>query len=415
MPIIAHSAIDAIQSIASKENIWIHSMAATPTVLLEGLAEHATNLRDTRLMQLHLENAECLLPAYESGHLRAHCFFASHSTRQLINNGLADYVPMMLSEVPKLFRRGEQIVDTAVIQVSPPDRHGNCSLGVSVEATRAACEAAKKIIAHVNPHMPRTHGDGVIHWNRIHTAYEQDMPLPQTGGGPISDVNRRIGEYAASLIENGDCLQMGIGQIPDAVLSQLIDHKHLGIHTEMFSDGVVDLVESEVIDNSQKTIHPGKLVAGFIMGSNRVYDFVDDNGDVVLLDIEYVNSINNISRNEHVASINSALQIDLSGQVCADSLGDKIYCGVGGQLDFVLGASLSKKGKSIIALPSTTSDGKISRIVNRLTEGAGVVTTRANVHYVVTEYGVANLRGKTIGQRRQALRDIAHPDFRDTF
>lgn len=415
MPIIAHNAVDAVKSIASKENIWIHSMAATPTVLLKGLAEHAPRLAGARLMQLHLENAECLLPAYKAGQLRAHCFFASHSTRSLINAGLADYIPIMLSEIPKLFRRREQTVDTALVQVSPPDRHGNCSLGISVEATRAACQAAGRIIAHVNPHMPRTHGDGVIHWNHIDTAFEQSVPLPQTGGGPISEVNRKIGENVATLIDNGDCLQMGIGQIPDAVLSQLGDHKHLGIHTEMFSDGVIDLVESEVIDNSQKAIHTGKLVAGFVMGTNRVYDFIDDNADVALLDIEYVNSINTISRNDHVVSINSALQIDLTGQICADSLGDQIYSGVGGQLDFVLGAGLSKKGKSIIALPSTTSNGKVSRIVNRLSEGAGVVTTRANAHYIVTEYGIANLRGKTIEQRRKALCDIAHPDFRDSF
>lgn len=413
MPIIAHTASDAMNAMARNENIWVHSMAATPTLLLEGLAEHAPRLSGSRLLQLHLENAECLLPAYNAGHLRAHCFFASHSTRKLINKGLADYVPIMLSEIPKLFRRGEQTIDTALIQVSPPDRHGNCSLGISVEATRAACEAAGRIIAHVNPLMPRTHGDGVIHWNDIHTAYEKEMPLPQIGGGPLSEINRKIGEHVASLIDNGDCLQMGIGQIPDAVLRQLKDHQHLGIHTEMFSDGVIDLFDSEVIDNSNKAIHPGKLVAGFVMGSNRLYDFVDDNADVALLDIEYVNSINTISRNDQVVSINSALQIDITGQVCADSLGNQIYSGVGGQLDFVLGASLSKQGKSIIALPSTSSDGSLSRIVNRLTEGAGVVTTRANVHYVVTEFGVANLRGKTLKQRRQALSDIAHPKFRN--
>jgi len=319
---------------------------------------------------------------------------------------------MFLSEIPKLFRSGRQKIDTALIQVSPPDRHGNCTLGISVEATKAACDNATTIIAHINPNMPRTHGDSIIPFSKVDIAFEAAVPMFAHESMELSDIDRQIGKNVAELIDDGDCLQMGIGAIPDAVLACLNGHSHLGIHTEMFSDGVVPLVEKGVIDNSNKSIHPGKIVTGFVMGSQALYDFVDDNGNVRFLDIEYVNNIATIRKNKAVVSINSALQVDFTGQVCADSIGDKIYSGVGGQLDFVLGSQLSEDGRSIIALPSTARNGTVSRIVPFLSQGAGVVTTRAHVDYIVTEYGVASLRGASLKERRQQLIAISHPNFR---
>lgn len=388
-------------------------MAATPTVLLDALAEHALGLRDLTLMQLHLEHAEAVAVPALDGHLRHRCFFAGKATRELINQGRADYVPMFLSEIPKLFRRAEQRVDTALIQVSSPDQHGNCSLGISVEATAAACEVADKIIAHVNPNMPRTHGDSFINLKDIDHAFMDDTPLILHEPRDVSETERRIGEHVASLIGDGDCLQMGIGAIPDAALACLEGRRDLGVHTEMFSDGVLDLIDSGAINNSRKKIARGKVVTGFTMGSQKLYDFVNDNPEVVFLDIEFVNNPVVIAKNKQVTSINSAIQIDLSGQVCADSMGAKIYSGVGGQVDFVLGATFSEGGKSIIALPSTARKGTLSRLVPALERGAGVVTTRAHVDYVVTEFGVAALRGRSISERVRDLIAIAHPDFQE--
>lgn len=414
MPFVAKTPLEAVQKIGSDCNIWVHSMAATPWRLLEGLAEHALNHQNISVYQLHLEHAEPLANAVEGGHIRPKAYFASKYNRHLIANGKADYLPISLSEIPRLFRRGDQKIDVALIQVSPPDKHGICSMGVSVEATRAACEVASLIIAHVNPLMPRTHGDAFIQLDRIDVIYEETQPITEHVAEPLSETNKRIGELVSGLIDDGDCLQMGIGAIPDATLACLGGHKHLGVHTEMFSDGVIPLVESGVIDNTRKKIHPGKLVTGFVMGSQKLYDFVDDNSEVAFLDIEYVNSVQTISRNKNVVSINSALQIDLTGQVCSDSLGTKIYSGVGGQLDFVLGAGVSENGKSILAFPSTGGKGKYSRITPILQLGSGVVTPRGNVHYIVTEYGVANLRGKAMHDRAKDLISIAHPDFRET-
>ena len=409
-----NTALEAVSTIQSNQCVWIHSMAATPWMLLEALAEHSLQHSNIELYQLHLEHAEGLARAVDGGHIAPKAYFASQYNRQLIQEGKADYIPISLSEIPRLFRRGEQRIDVALIQVAPPDKHGICSLGVSVEATRAACEVADVVIAHINPQMPRTHGDAFIHLNQIDVAYEHDTPLPEHSPSIPEAVNRRIGEQVASLIDDGDCLQMGIGDIPDATLACLDQHRHLGIHTEMFSDGVIPLCESGVIDNSRKRKHPGKLVTGFVLGSKKLYDFVDDNSEVVFLDIEYINSIETICRNPNMVSINSALQVDLSGQVCSDSLGTHIYSGVGGQLDFVTGASLSDHGRSILAFPSTAGGGKYSRIVPVLALGSGVVTPRGSVHYIVTEYGIANLRGKSLRDRSKALINIAHPDFRDT-
>ncbi|EED35588.1 4-hydroxybutyrate coenzyme A transferase [Luminiphilus syltensis NOR5-1B] len=407
------SAIEAVSSIQSGEYIWCHSMAATPVVLLEALAEHARNHRGITLMQLHLEHAERVTEESLQGHLRHRCFFAGRETRRLINQGRADYVPMFLSEIPKLFRKGEQRVDTVLVQVSPPDRHGNCSLGISVEATKAACDVADRIIAHINPLMPRTHGDGFINVRDIDSAYEQVEPLINTATPTGSEIEGKIGANVASLVDDGACLQMGIGAIPDAALHCLTNHKNLGVHTEMFSDGVLPLLASGVINNSQKKVAPGRSVTGFTMGSDALYDHVNDNPEVAFLDIEFVNNPTVIAKNARVTSINSALQIDLSGQVCADSIGHQIYSGVGGQVDFVLGATYSLHGKSIIAMPATAREGALSRLVTTLEAGAGVVTTRAQVDYVVTEFGVAELRGRSLGQRAADLIAIAHPDFRE--
>ncbi|UCX06283.1 acetyl-CoA hydrolase/transferase family protein [Shewanella glacialimarina] len=412
-PIICNTALEAVSLIENGETIWTHSMGATPKLLLDALAVHALNRHDLTLLQLHTEGAESLSDPRLKGHLRHRCFFGGVPTRLLLQQGDADYVPIFLSEVPKLFRSREQQIDTAIIQVSPPDKHGICSLGISVEATLAACQMAGKIIAHINPMMPRTHGDGFVHYQKFAAVYEQSMVLPQHPLVVSDPISLAIGKNVAKLVRDGDCLQMGIGSIPDAVLSCLTEHRDLGVHTELFSDGVLNLVESGAINNSRKKVHPGKLVTGFALGSQRLYDFVDDNPSVIFMDIEQVNDTAIIRKNPNVMAINSALQVDISGQVCADSLGTSIYSGVGGQMDFIRGAALSEGGRSVIALPSTAAKGTISRIATVLSPGAGVVTTRAHVHYIVTEYGIANMRGKSLRERARALIDIAHPDFRE--
>ncbi|MFK3975514.1 acetyl-CoA hydrolase/transferase family protein [Shewanella vesiculosa] len=411
-PIICSSALEAVSFIENGENLWTHSMGATPILLLDALAKHALTKHGLTLLQLHTEGAESLSDARLKDHIRHRCFFAGSPTRSLLQGGDADYVPIFLSEVPKLFRSGEQHIDTAIIQVSPPDKHGICSLGISVEATLAACQMAGKIIAHINPMMPRTHGDGFIHYNKLAAVYEQSMSLPQHLFAPSDAISLAIGQHVAKLVGDGACLQMGIGAIPDAVLACLTAHKDLGVHTELFSDGVLNLIELGVINNSLKKVHPGKTVTGFALGSQRLYDFVDDNPSVIFMDIEQVNDTAIIRKNPNVMAINSALQVDISGQVCADSLGTQIYSGVGGQMDFIRGAGLSEGGRSVIALPSTAANGTVSRISTVLSPGAGVVTTRAHVHYIVTEYGTAYLRGKSLRERARALIDIAHPKFR---
>jgi acyl-CoA hydrolase len=311
-----------------------------------------------------------------------------------------------------LFRRGLMPVDIALIQVSPPDTHGFCTLGISVDIAQAVLEHSSIVIAQINEHMPRTHGDGFIHVDKIDFGVIHNTPLPEYHGPKLSSIHTAIGNNVASLIEDGATLQMGIGAIPDAVLHSLTNHKHLGIHTEMFSDGIIPLVEKGIIDGSNKKVHPGKVVTGFAMGTQKLYDFVDDNPAIVFLDIAYINDTNVIRRNPKVTAINSAIEVDLTGQICADSIGSSIYSGVGGQMDFIRGASLSQGGKPIIALPSMTNRGE-SRIVNMLKPGAGVVTTRAHAHYIVTEYGIADMFGKNIKQRCKALIEIAHPDHRE--
>ena len=410
---LCNTAQDALNILESGDTLWCHSMAATPYRLLEALAEKALSLQDLTLMQLHLEHADALCAAALDGHLRNHCFFVGKEMRELVNNGRADYVPIFLSEIPRLFRQKVQPVDVALIQVSPPDRHGNCSLGVSVEATRAACDVAKTIIAQINPRMPRTHGDACIPYCDIDYAVEIDSALPEHPPATLNEVHLRIGRHVAELVENGDCLQTGIGAIPDAALHFLQQHDNLGIHTEMFADGILPLIERGVITNRNKVVQRGKLVTGFVLGSNALYDFVDDNTDIAFTDIEEVNNPAVIRKNPQAVSINSAIQIDLSGQVCADSIGSRIYSGFGGQVDFVTGAQLSKGGRSIIALPATAAGGTVSRLVTQLSPGAGVVTSRAQIDHVVTEFGVASLRGCSLRERARALIAIAHPDFQD--
>lgn len=407
------NAVKALEILSDEDVIWCQSMAATPYKLLQGLAEVALQRRNMTLLQLHTEHSEVLADPTLHGHLRQRAFFVGKSTRSAVQQGLADYVPIFLSEIPKLFRSGEQPVDVALIQVSPPDAHGNCSLGISVEATRAALQVAKKVIAWVNPQMPRTHGDSFIHISRIDRYFEASAALPVHCQAAQDEVTQRIGERVAELIDDGDCLQMGIGAIPDATLACLGNHRDLGIHTEMFSDGVLPLVERGVINNTRKHKHRGRIVTTFAMGSQKLYDFVDDNPQVAFLDVEYTNDTAVIRQNKQVMAINSALQVDLSGQVCADSIGTQVYSGVGGQMDFVRGASLSEGGRSVIALPATARGGSVSRISSLLAPGAGVVTTRAHVHYVVTEYGVANLRARSLTERAEALIGVAAPQFRE--
>ncbi|GIV62518.1 MAG: 4-hydroxybutyrate CoA-transferase [Rhodothermaceae bacterium] len=406
------TAEEAVSVVSDGHRVYIHTAAAAPQRLVQALTERARSLNRLEVVHLHTEGAAPYAAPEFAGRVFTNALFIGANVRPAVAEGSADYIPVFLSEVPALFRRGILPLDVALVQVSPPDRHGFCSLGVSVDATRAAVESARVVVAQINPNMPRTHGDGIVHIDDIDYAVEVEDPLPEHAPPVLSEIERAIGRYCAELVEDGATLQMGIGAIPDAVLAALIHHKDLGVHTEMFSDGIIDLVERGVITNARKARHPGKIVSSFLMGTRRLYDFVDDNPQVAMLDVAYVNDTAVIRRNPKVTAINSAIEVDLTGQVCADSIGTRLYSGVGGQMDFIRGASLSEGGKPIIALPSQTSKG-ISRIVPYLKQGAGVVTTRAHVHYVVTEYGIANLYGKNLRQRARALIEIAHPDHRE--
>lgn len=402
---------EAVQIIKSGDRVFIHGGAATPKLLVKAMADRHDELRRVEIVSIHTEGEAAYARPEMAASFSTNAFFIGANIRAAVDEGTADYVPVFLSEVSGLFRNGIMPLDVALVQVSPPDKHGYCSLGVSVDVARAAVQTARHVVAQVNPAMPRTHGDGLIHVSDIDYAVEVHTPIHEVPPAETSDAEKRIGKYCAELIEDGACLQMGIGGIPNAVLHALTNHKNLGIHTEMFSDGVIDLVERGVITGANKRVHPGKIVSTFVMGSRRLYDFVDDNPLVAVLDVAYVNDTAVIRRNPRVTAINSAIEIDLTGQVGADSMGTRQYSGVGGQMDFIRGASLSEGGKPIIALPSITSTG-ISRISPYLRLGTGVVTTRAHVHYVITEYGVANLYGKNLRQRARLLIDIAHPSQR---
>ncbi len=405
------SASDASATIKSGDRVFIHSVAAAPQVLIAAMTANAATLRNIEIVHLHTEGtAPYAAPEYAQS-FRTNALFVGENVRAAVNACRADYVPVFLSEVPRLFRKDILPIDVALIQVSPPDRHGFCSLGVSVDVTLAAVQTARRIIAQVNPLMPRTYGDGLIHISRLHAMVDCVQPIPERIVREPGEIEQAIAKHCAALIEDGSTLQMGIGKIPDAVLSALKNHRRLGVHTEMFSDGVIDLVQGGVITGEEKAIEPGRLVAGFIHGTRRLYDFVHENPIVHLHDISYVNDTSVIRKNPKVVAINSAIEVDLTGQVCADSVGSRQYSGVGGQMDFIRGAALSEGGKPIIALPSQSHKGQ-SRIVPWLRSGAGVTTTRAHVHYVVTEYGVANLYGKNLRQRARSLIKIAHPDHR---
>lgn len=403
----------AAEKISSGQRVFLTGNCSTPQKFLGALRQRYHELYDVELVQvLDLGPGDYVTPDMAE-HVRINSLFVSRNVRQAVNDGFADFTPVFLSDIPGLFRSGRLPLDIAVIQVSPPDEHGYCSYGVEVGVTKSAAESAKVVIAEVNPQMPRTLGDSFIHIGQIDYFIDVDYPLPEVHSEPPSEVQDRIAAAVAELIPDAATLQMGIGGIPDAVLCYLQDHKNLGIHTELFSNGVMKMIDAGVITNAAKSIHAGKVIAGFVLGTKELYDYIDDNPIFELHPTEYVNDPYIIAKNDRMISINSALEVDLTGQVCADSIGHRFYSGVGGQLDFVRGASRSKGGKAIIALPSTTQGGIINRIVPALKPGAGVTTTRNDVHYVVTEYGVADLYGRTIAQRAQALINIAHPNFRE--
>jgi acyl-CoA hydrolase/GNAT superfamily N-acetyltransferase len=406
------TADEAVSHIRSGWRVFVGSGCAVPQDLIAALCRAAPALHDIELIHLFTLGLADSVDQRYAGHFRHNAFFIGENVRQAVSEGRADYTPIFLSEIPELIRRGQRGNQVALLQVSPPDRHGYCSLGISVDIQRAALERAKLVIAEVNPGMPRTFGASDVHLNQIDFLVETDRPVLEVPEKEPDEVALQIGYHVSRLVENGSCLQMGIGTLPKSVLRFLDDKRNLGIHTEMFSDGVVPLLENGNVTNQLKKVHTGKTVTSFVMGSRNLYDFVDDNPRVAFYPSDFVNDPRVISLNDKVVAINSALQVDLTGQVCADSLGYTFYSGIGGQVDFIRGAAMSRGGKPIVALRSTAKDGSVSRIVHRLDDGAGVVTSRGDVHYVVTEYGTAYLHGKTIRERALALISIAHPDFR---
>lgn len=408
------SADDAAKLIKSGDTVYIHSHAAAPEVLIDAMVARAAELNKVKIIHiLTLGKAEYAKKQY-SDSFDLHALFIGPNVREAVNEGRADYMPVFLSEIPRLFESGELPIDVCLLQVSPPDNHGYCSYGVSVDCTIAARKQAKLVIAEVNKQMPRTLGRSFVHVSRLNYIVESDRPLPTLEPDQPSDVERAIGRNVASLVADRATLQLGIGAIPNAVLQELKDKRDLGVHSEMLSDGIVDLIEQGIVTNDAKTFLPGKVAVSFIMGTKRLYDFVDNNPLIEFQTSDFINDPSIIAKNDGMTAINSALQVDLTGQVAADSLGCYLYSGFGGQVDFIRGASRAKNGKAIIALPSTARHGTISRICSSLLPGSGVVTSRADVHYVVTEYGIAQLYGRTIKQRVRALIAIAHPDFRES-
>lgn len=406
------TAAEAVKIVESGNRVYVQAAAATPSVLTQALAERAGELRNVEVCHLHTEGEAPYANPELSESFHVNSFFIGSNVRHTLAAGNGSYTPVFLSELPHLFRKKVVPLDVVFIHVSPPDNHGYCSLGTSVEATLAAIENSKTVIAQVNPRMPRTFGDGILHVSEIDYLVDIDMEIHGHGMAAITPEEAKIGEYVASLIEDRSTLQMGIGSIPNAALAKLGNHKDLGLHTEMFSDGVIDLIENDVINCNFKGVNRGRALATFLVGSKRLYDFVDNNPFIEMRESSYVNDTAIIRQNPRMVAINSAIEVDVTGQVCADSIGAKMYSGVGGQMDFIRGASLSEGGKAIIALPSITKRGE-SRIVSYLKQGAGVVTTRSHVQYVITEYGIAHLYGKTLKQRAEALVKIAHPNHQE--
>ena len=407
------SADEAVAGIRSGDQVYVHCAAAAPSVLLDALVARAPELEDVGVVHLHIEGPGPHLAPEMTGHFRHRALFIGPNARAAVNEGRADYVPVFLSDVPRLFESRALPLDAVFVNATPPDRHGFCSLGTSVEAMHAAIRAATTVIVQFNSSMPRTLGDSFVHVSDIDLAVEVDVPPYEHAVGAIGDVERKIGEYVADLVPDGATLQLGIGAIPAATALALRDKRDLGIHTEMFTDAVVDLVEAGVVTGARKERNRGKIVTAFVMGSRRVYEFVHDNPMVEMRPVDFTNDTHVIRSFSRMVAINSAIEVDLTGQVVADSIGHRLYSGVGGQMDFVRGAALATEGRAIIALPSTAAGGTVSRITPALRAGAGIVTTRAHVRTVVTEWGVAELFGRSTGERAEALISIAHPDFRD--
>lgn len=402
---------EVVSRIASGDRVFVHGASATPTALLEAMCRR-TDLEDVTLYHLHTSGAASFAEPQHEGRFRSVSLFVGPPLRKPVAEGRHDFMPVFLSEIPQLFLSGLIPLDVALVQLSPPNRHGHCTLGTSVDAAMAAVVSARRVLAEINDRMPRTLGHSVVPLSKLAAFTRTDRPLVEHAASPPDPVETRIGELVAALVEDGSCLQMGIGAIPDAVLARLGDKHDLGVHTEMFSDGLIPLVENGVVTNAKKKVHQGRTVASFVTGSQKLFDFVDDNQMVEMHPCDRTNDTALIAKNDRVVAINSAIEIDLSGQVCADSMGHTIYSGIGGQMDFVRGAARSNGGKPIIALPSTAARGTLSRIVLELKPGAGVVTTRGHVRWIVTEYGAVDLHGKTLRERGEALISIAHPDFR---
>ncbi len=409
------TAKEAVKVVKSNDRVHLHSVAVTPHPLIQALCERGRNkeFRNVRIQHIHTEGPAPYADMEFEGIFQLESFFVGHNVRKQTQMGYADYIPVFLQETQRLIREGVLKVNVAMIQVSVPDKFGYVSLGTSVDATLAAVEKADTVIAIVNPNVPRAFGDAIFHINDIDLFVEDDSPLIAKEMGEISDIDRKIGRFVAELVDDGATLQMGIGAIPNAVLSMLGNHKDLGVHSEMFADGILPLVDKGVVNGKNKAIDKGKMVATFLMGSKKLYDFIDNNPGVAMLDVAYTNRVSIIAQNPKVTAINSALQVDITGQVCADSIGTTHYSGVGGQIDFLRGASLSEGGKPIIAIPTITTKG-ISKIAPILTPGAGVVSTRANIHWLVTEYGAVNLYGRTLQDRAKLIISISHPDHQET-
>ncbi len=407
----AVSADEAVKVIKSGDKVFIHGASATPSPLIEAMCRR-TDLEDVTLYHLHTTGPCPFLEPRFAGRFLSVSLFTGHAMRGPIAEGRADFMPIFLSDIPSLFGSGAVKLDVALLQLSTPNSHLDCTLGTSVDAALSAAWHSTKVVAEINAQMPRTLGHSMFPLDRVTAFTVTDRPLAEMAPGEKTEVESRIGELVANLVEDGSCLQMGIGAIPDAVLARLGNKHDLGIHTEMFSDGLIPLVENRVVTNRLKKVHAGRSVVSFVTGTKKLFDFVDDNQEVEFHPCDRTNDTALIGKNDKVVAINSALEIDLTGQVCADSIGHRIYSGIGGQMDFIRGAARSTGGKPIIALPSTAAGGKLSRIVLQLKDGAGVVTTRGHMHWVVTEYGAVNLHGKTLRQRAELLISIAHPGFR---